>query len=80
MNSKYKTAVYFFLVFFGVGILLFRDAIQGETQLVLTIIALVMTMFGLYKVTSMQTSNKQKKYDNEEYFNREKYSQQEEEE
>lgn len=77
---KYKTTIYFLLVFIGAGILLFRDNIQGEGQIVLTIIALVVMMFGLYKVTSMQMSNKQKKYDNEEYFNREKYEQQEEEE
>ncbi len=77
---KYKTTIYFVLVFLGAGMLLFRDNIQGEGQIVLTIIALIAMMFGLYKVTSKQMSNKQKQYDNEEYFNREKYEQQEEEE
>ena len=78
MKFKYKTALYFFLVFFGAGLLLFRDEIQGEKQIVLTVIALFAMMFGLYKVTSMQTSNQHKRYDNEEYFNREKYAQEEE--
>ncbi|WP_430409610.1 hypothetical protein [Kordia sp.] len=80
MKFKYKTTIYFFLVFVGAGMLLFRDDIQGEAQIIVTIIALVAMMFGLYKVTSMQLSNKPKKYDSEEYFNREKYEQQEEEE
>ena len=80
MKLKYKTTLYFFLLFCGAGMLLFRDNIQGEGQIVVTIIALFMMMFGVYKVTSMQTSNKQKKYEDEEYFNREKYEQQEEEE
>lgn len=73
MRFKYKTSLYFFLVFFGAGILLFRDDIQGEKQIVLTIIALVAMMFGLYKMTSRQTSNRQKNYDTEAYFTRERY-------
>lgn len=77
MSSKYKTTLYFLLVFVGGGFLLFREEIQGETQIVLTVIAVCLMMFGLYKVTSMQTSNKQKAYDQQEYFNREKYEQQE---
>ncbi|MBC8754797.1 hypothetical protein H2O64_08955 [Kordia sp. YSTF-M3] len=80
MKFNYKTTLYFFLVFFGAGLLLFRDDIQGEKQIVLTIIALVAMMFGLYKMTSIQTSNRVKKYDNEEYFNRERYDEDEEEE
>ncbi len=67
------------MVFLGAGTLLFRDNIQGEGQILVTIIALVLMMFGLYKVTSKQLSNKPKNYDTEEYFNREKYEQQEEE-
>lgn len=78
MKFKYKTTLYFFLVFFGAGLLLFRDDIQGEKQIVLTIIALVAMMFGLYKMTSTQTSNRQKKYDGEEYFNKEEYPEEEE--
>ena len=77
MKFKYKTALYFFLVFIGGGLLLFRDEIQGEKQIVITVIALFAMMFGLYKVTSMQTSNRPKKYNNEEYFNGEKYSEEE---
>lgn len=75
-----KNILYFIFVFLGAGILLFKDVIEGQLQIVLTIIALIMMMFGLYKTTSSLTSNKQKSYGNEEYFNREKYSQQEEEE
>jgi hypothetical protein len=78
VKFKYKTAVYFFLVFLGAGLLLFREDIQGNGQIVVTLIALASMMFGLYKVTSMQTSNRQKEYDNEEYFNKEKYSEEEE--
>lgn len=63
-------------MFIGGGFLLFRDEIQGQTQLVLTIIAVCLMMFGLYKTTSSLTSNSQKEYDNQEYFNREKYEQQ----
>lgn len=73
MKFKYKTTVYFFLIFFGGGLLLFRDEIQGDKQIVLTLIALFAMMFGLYKMTSKLTSNEHKKYNNEEYFNREKY-------
>ncbi|WP_420574313.1 hypothetical protein [Kordia sp.] len=80
MKFKNKTTLYFLLVFIGGGILLFRDYIEGEKQIVITVIAVCVMMFGLYKVTSMQTSNKHKAYDNEEYFNREKYAKEEEEE
>lgn len=77
MRFKYKTSLYFFLVFFGAGVLLFRDDIQGEKQLVVTIMALFAMMFGLYKMTSRLTSNREKKYDNEEYFTRERYNEEE---
>ena len=77
MRFKYKTSLYFFLVFFGAGVLLFRDDIQGEKQLVVTIMALFAMMFGLYKMTSRLTSNREKKYDNEEYFTRERYDEEE---
>ncbi|MFK7748671.1 MAG: hypothetical protein AB8B65_09785 [Kordia sp.] len=78
MNPKYKTAIYFFMVFLGGGLLLFRDDIKGETQIVVTVIAVCVMMFGLYKVTSSQMSNQQKNYKDQEYYNREKYSQEEE--
>jgi len=77
LRFKYKTSLYFFLVFFGAGVLLFRDDIQGEKQLVVTIMALFAMMFGLYKMTSRLTSNREKKYDNEEYFTRERYNEEE---
>ncbi|MEM6718209.1 MAG: hypothetical protein AAF611_02740 [Bacteroidota bacterium] len=77
MKSSYKTRIYFLFVFIGGGFLLFRDEIQGQTQLVLTIVAVCLMMFGLYKVTSSLTSNKQPDYQDQEYFNREKYEQQE---
>jgi hypothetical protein len=73
VKFKYKTAFYFFLVFAGAGVLLFREDIQGEKQIVLTLIALFAMMFGLYKMTSKLTSNQHNRYDNEDHFNREKY-------
>lgn len=78
MNPKYKTAIYFFLVFLGGGLLLFREDIKGEAQIIVTVIAVCAMMFGLYKVTSAQMSNQQKEYKDQEYFNREKYSKEEE--
>jgi len=77
VKSAYKTGIYFLFVFVGGGFLLFRDEIQGQTQLVVTIIAVCLVMFGLYKVTSSLTSNPQREYNSQEYFNREKYEQQE---
>mgnify|MGYP000106097088 FL=1 len=79
MKPKYTTALYFFLVFFGGGLLLFREEIKGDKQIVITVIAVCAMMFGLYKVTSMQTSNKKREYENQEYFNRERYEAEEEE-
>lgn len=66
------------MVFLGGGVLLFREDIKGETQIVVTVIAVCIMMFGLYKVTSRLMSNPHKEYQNQEYFNREKYSQREE--
>lgn len=77
MSSKSKTSIYFILVFLGGGFLLFREEVEGELQIILTVIAVCIMMFGLYKVTSMQASNKKQEYKDQEYFNREKYSQQE---
>ncbi|PTX62631.1 hypothetical protein C8N46_10226 [Kordia periserrulae] len=77
MKSKYTTAIYFLFIFLGGGFLLFREEINGQTQLVLTIIAVCAMMFGLYKITTSLTSNKQASYKDQEYYNREKYEQQE---
>ncbi|MEM6684729.1 MAG: hypothetical protein AAF617_02945 [Bacteroidota bacterium] len=77
MKSSYKTGIYIFFVCVGGGFLLFRDAVQDQTQLVFTIIAVCLIMFGLYKMSSSLTSNSQREYDSQEYFNREKYDQQE---
>lgn len=77
MKSTYKTAIYFFFVFFGGGLLIFRDEFQGETQLVITILAVFALMFGLYKVNASLTSNRQKDYKDQEHFNREEYSKKE---
>ncbi len=77
MKSTYKTAIYFFLIFFGGGLLLFREELKGETQLIVTIAAIFSLMFGLYKVNSSLTSNRQKAYENQEHFNREEYAKKE---
>lgn len=77
MKSKYKTGMYLLLVLNGGVLLLFREEMQGQTQLIVTIIAVCLLMFGLYKMTSSLTSNQQRAYKDQEYFNREKYSQQE---
>jgi DMSO reductase anchor subunit len=77
VKPKYTTVIYFLFIFLGGGFLLFREEINGQAQLMLTVIAVCVMMFGLYKTTSSLTSNKQARYKDQEYYNREKYEQQE---
>lgn len=79
MKLMNKKTLYFLFIFIGAGALLFRDYLEGEAQLILTIVALILMMFGLYKATSSLTSNRKRDYKDQEYYNREKYDQQEEE-
>ena len=79
MKLTNKNTLYFLFIFLGAGALLFRDYLEGQAQLILTIIALIFMMFGLYKTTSSLTSNRKRDYKDQEFFNREKYDQQEEE-
>lgn len=57
MKAKYTTALYFIFVFLGGGILLIQDSLEGEKNIVITIIALVLMMFGMYKVSSSLKTN-----------------------
>lgn len=56
--AKYKTTIYFLLVFVGGGLLLFQKDLQGEeTNIVFTLVALCAMMFGMYKVTTLKTTS-----------------------
>ena len=79
VKKKNTTVLYFFLVLLGALFLIFEDFIFEEKQLAPKLIAVILLMFGMYKMLAKQGSNVSKEYDGQEHFTGEKYWEEEEE-
>ncbi|WP_046745767.1 hypothetical protein [Kordia zhangzhouensis] len=79
MKKKYTTTIYFALALFSAGFLFLGEYFFEKKPIIPTILAVVVLMFGVYRMISLQKSNIHTEYKDQEYFNGEKYWKDEEE-